>query len=63
MRMALSLARKGLGATSPNPMVGAVLVKGGKIVGKGYHKKAGGHTLKSPRSLTRKKRRRVQYSM
>jgi diaminohydroxyphosphoribosylaminopyrimidine deaminase/5-amino-6-(5-phosphoribosylamino)uracil reductase len=40
--MALSLARKGLGATSPNPMVGAVLVKGGKIVGKGYHKKAGG---------------------
>lgn len=43
MRMALSLARKGLGATSPNPMVGAVLVKGGKIVGKGYHKKAGSH--------------------
>jgi diaminohydroxyphosphoribosylaminopyrimidine deaminase/5-amino-6-(5-phosphoribosylamino)uracil reductase len=42
MRLALSLARKGLGATSPNPMVGAVLVKGGKIVGKGYHKKAGG---------------------
>ena len=42
MRTALSLARKGLGATSPNPMVGAVLVKGGKIVGKGYHKKAGG---------------------
>jgi diaminohydroxyphosphoribosylaminopyrimidine deaminase / 5-amino-6-(5-phosphoribosylamino)uracil reductase len=42
MRMALSLARKGLGATSPNPMVGAVLVKAGKIVGKGYHKKAGG---------------------
>lgn len=41
MRMALSLARKGLGTTSPNPMVGAVLVKGGKIVGKGYHKKAG----------------------
>ena len=42
MRMALSLARKGLGGTSPNPMVGAVLVKAGKIVGKGYHKKAGG---------------------
>ncbi len=41
MRMALSLARKGLGSTSPNPMVGAVLVKSGKIVGKGYHKKAG----------------------
>jgi len=43
MRMALSLARKGLGSTSPNPMVGAVLVKSGKIVGKGYHKKAGSH--------------------
>ena len=41
MRMALSLARKGLGATSPNPMVGAILVKSGKVVGKGYHKKAG----------------------
>jgi diaminohydroxyphosphoribosylaminopyrimidine deaminase / 5-amino-6-(5-phosphoribosylamino)uracil reductase len=40
--MALSLARKGLGGTSPNPMVGAVIVKAGKIVGKGYHKKAGG---------------------
>lgn len=43
MRTALTLARKGLGATSPNPMVGAILVKGGKIVGKGYHKKAGSH--------------------
>ncbi len=43
MRMALSLARRGIGTTSPNPMVGAVLVKGGKIVGKGYHKKAGGN--------------------
>ncbi len=42
MRMALSIARKGLGTASPNPMVGAILVKGGKVVGKGYHKKAGG---------------------
>ncbi len=41
--MALTLARKGLGTTSPNPMVGAVLVKGGKIIGKGYHKKSGSH--------------------
>jgi diaminohydroxyphosphoribosylaminopyrimidine deaminase / 5-amino-6-(5-phosphoribosylamino)uracil reductase len=41
MDMALSLARKGLGTTSPNPMVGAVVVKGQRIVGKGYHKKAG----------------------
>ncbi|MCX8022381.1 MAG: bifunctional diaminohydroxyphosphoribosylaminopyrimidine deaminase/5-amino-6-(5-phosphoribosylamino)uracil reductase RibD [Syntrophorhabdaceae bacterium] len=41
MKMALALARKGMGTTSPNPMVGALLVKGNKIVGKGYHKKAG----------------------
>jgi diaminohydroxyphosphoribosylaminopyrimidine deaminase/5-amino-6-(5-phosphoribosylamino)uracil reductase len=41
MHMALSLARRGLGSTSPNPMVGAVLVKGKEIVGKGYHKRAG----------------------
>lgn len=41
MRMALALARKGIGTTSPNPMVGAVLVKGDTIVGKGYHKRAG----------------------
>lgn len=41
MRMALTLARKGLGITSPNPMVGAVLVKEGRIVGRGYHKGPG----------------------
>ncbi|HQG13974.1 MAG TPA: bifunctional diaminohydroxyphosphoribosylaminopyrimidine deaminase/5-amino-6-(5-phosphoribosylamino)uracil reductase RibD [bacterium] len=41
MRWALALALEGLGRTSPNPMVGAVIVKGGKIVGEGYHKKAG----------------------
>ena len=41
MRMALDLAQKGQGFTSPNPMVGAVIVKEGKIVGEGYHKAAG----------------------
>lgn len=41
MQMALELARKGLGRTSPNPAVGAVIVKNGKVVGQGYHKKAG----------------------
>ena len=35
------LARKALGRTSPNPMVGAVVVKRGKIVGEGYHSRAG----------------------
>jgi diaminohydroxyphosphoribosylaminopyrimidine deaminase/5-amino-6-(5-phosphoribosylamino)uracil reductase len=41
MRVALRLARRGCGATSPNPMVGAVLVKGGKIIGRGWHRRAG----------------------
>jgi diaminohydroxyphosphoribosylaminopyrimidine deaminase/5-amino-6-(5-phosphoribosylamino)uracil reductase len=41
MQSALELARKGIGKTSPNPMVGAVIVKDGKVVGQGYHKKAG----------------------
>ena len=41
MKFALILAKRGVGKTSPNPAVGAVLVKNGKIIGKGYHKKAG----------------------
>jgi diaminohydroxyphosphoribosylaminopyrimidine deaminase/5-amino-6-(5-phosphoribosylamino)uracil reductase len=41
MQLALSLARRGYGSTSPNPMVGAVLVKGGKIIGRGWHRRAG----------------------
>ena len=41
MRKALSLALKAKGQTFPNPLVGALVVKDGKIVGKGYHKKAG----------------------
>ena len=41
MRRALRLAKKGEGWTSPNPMVGAVIVKSGKIIGEGYHKRYG----------------------
>jgi len=41
MELALKLAKKGEGMTSPNPLVGAVLVKNGRIIGKGYHKEAG----------------------
>src|SRR4030043_1277348 len=41
MKRALRLAEKGRGRTSPNPMVGAVLVKNGNVVGEGYHAKAG----------------------
>lgn len=42
MERALRLAVKGKGLVSPNPMVGAVLVKNGQIVGEGFHKAAGG---------------------
>ena len=41
MELALKLAEKARGMTSPNPMVGCVIVKRNKIVGKGWHKKAG----------------------
>ena len=42
MRMACRLAEKAAGRTSPNPMVGAVLVRDGKIIGSGFHPFAGG---------------------
>ncbi len=42
MKRALQLARRGLGKVSPNPMVGAVIVKGGRIVGEDYHRRYGG---------------------
>jgi diaminohydroxyphosphoribosylaminopyrimidine deaminase / 5-amino-6-(5-phosphoribosylamino)uracil reductase len=41
MKLALRLAVKGAGWVSPNPMVGAVVVKDGQIVGRGYHRRAG----------------------
>ena len=42
MRLALDLAAKGRGWTNPNPMVGAVIVKGGRVIGEGYHHRCGG---------------------
>ncbi len=42
MTLALRLAAKGRGRTSPNPMVGAVVVAAGRILGQGYHQRAGG---------------------
>jgi len=42
MKKALELAEKGRGFTSPNPMVGAVIVKDGKIIGEGFHEIYGG---------------------
>ena len=43
MKLALELAKKGMGHTSPNPMVGCVVVKDGKIVTEGYHERYGGY--------------------
>ena len=42
MRRAVELALKGAGHTRPNPAVGAVIVRNGRIVGEGWHKRAGG---------------------
>lgn len=41
MREALTWARRGLGRTSPNPVVGAVVVRDGQLVGRGFHRRAG----------------------
>ncbi len=42
MRLALGLAARARGRTSPNPMVGAVVVKNGRVLAAGYHHRAGG---------------------
>jgi diaminohydroxyphosphoribosylaminopyrimidine deaminase/5-amino-6-(5-phosphoribosylamino)uracil reductase len=42
MNLALTLAKKGIGFVNPNPLVGAVIVKNGKIIGQGWHEKYGG---------------------
>jgi len=41
MRRGLELAERGRGHTAPNPIVGAVIVRGGKIVGEGWHRALG----------------------
>jgi len=43
MGIAIRLARRGAGKAGPNPMVGAVIVANGNIIGQGYHKKCGDH--------------------
>ena len=42
MQRAIQLAAKGLGRASPNPVVGAVIVKDKRVVGEGFHAKTGG---------------------
>ena len=41
LRLAITMASRALGRTSPNPVVGAIIVRNGRIVGKGYHRGAG----------------------
>ena len=58
MRLAVRLASRGLGRTSPNPVVGAVVVRGGAVVGRGYHERAGSphaeiHALERAGNLAR----------
>jgi len=58
MRAAMRLARRGAGTVSPNPLVGAVLVRGSKIVGSGYHRFFGGpHAECNALEIARKKAR------
>ena len=59
MRLAIRLAKRGLGTTSPNPMVGAVTVRNGRLLGQGWHVRAGeGHAeVNAIRDAGRKKLR------
>lgn len=56
LHRALKLAQKGEGHTRPNPPVGAVIVKGGVILGEGYHKKAGTNHAETAAIADAKKR-------
>ena len=42
MNLAIKLAKKGMGMVSPNPLVGCVIVKDGRVIGEGYHREFGG---------------------
>ena len=46
MEIALKLALKGVGNVNPNPLVGSIIVKEGKIIGQGYHEYYGGNMQK-----------------
>src|SRR3990172_5197260 len=56
MRRALALAKKGEGRVEPNPMVGCVIVRNGRLIGEGYHRRFGGpHAeIEALESCTRK---------
>ena len=57
MRRAIELAAKGVGKVSPNPLVGAVIVKDGKVIAEGYHAKYG--ALHAERDAFSKLRERI----
>ena len=49
MKMAIELAKKGEGRVNPNPMVGSVIVKNGKVISSGYHESYGDvHPQRNP---------------
>jgi len=61
LRRALELARRGAGLTLPNPRVGAVLVRGGRVIGEGWHRRAGGpHAEVNAVADARKRGHRVE---
>jgi len=63
LQRALELAQRGEGLTLPNPRVGAVLVRGGKVIGEGYHEKAGSpHAEVRAVADAKKRGRRVEGS-
>lgn len=63
MLRAIQLAKKGEGWTNPNPMVGAVIVKDGRIIGEGYHKNAENFMQSAMQSHRLQNRQRVRQSM
>lgn len=62
MGLALALAEKSAGRTSPNPAVGAVLVNGGEVIGSGRHKKAGMPHAEVEAIVSVKEKKRLQGS-
>jgi diaminohydroxyphosphoribosylaminopyrimidine deaminase/5-amino-6-(5-phosphoribosylamino)uracil reductase len=61
MKIALQLSKKGMGFTEPNPLVGAVVVKDGKIIATGYHKQYGGKNAENTALQETKKKGTTLY--
>jgi len=63
MNRAITLSTRARGMTSPNPMVGAVIVKNGKIIAEGYHRNQGPRTQRPWQSRQPVKKQDHQHSM